>query len=185
MNASSRPKGESVVLSGYRILDLTDDRGHLAGHLLAQLGADVILVEPSGGHRTRHRGPFIGDVADPERSLEFHSFNRGKRSVVADGPDQLAQLAAGADAVISCGAIDVDLGQLRSAYPRLVTASISAFGETGPKADWAATDLTIAASSGTMSITGDTDRAPVRIGVPQTWHNAAADVAGAVLMALH
>ncbi|MCP4085761.1 MAG: CoA transferase [Actinomycetia bacterium] len=173
------------MLSGYRVLDLTDDRGHLAGHLLAQLGADVVLVEPPGGHRTRHRGPFIGDVADPERSLEFHSFNRGKRSVVLDGPNQLAQLAAGADAVISCGAIDVDLGQLRAAHPHLVTASISAFGETGPKAGWAATDLTIAASSGTMSITGDTDRPPVRIGVPQTWHNAAADVAGAVLMALH
>ncbi len=123
------------MLDGYRILDLTDDRGHLAGMLLAQLGAEVVLCEPPSG--------------------------------------------------ISCGAFDVDLDALRAANPQLVTAAITPFGETGPKTAWAATDLTIAASSGTMSLTGDRDRAPVRIGPPQTWHNAAVDTAGAILMALH
>jgi crotonobetainyl-CoA:carnitine CoA-transferase CaiB-like acyl-CoA transferase len=181
------------VLSDYRIVDLTDDRGHLAGLLLAQLGAEVILVEPPTGHRTRHRGPWLDDVEGPNRSIEFHAFNRGKTSVVAAGVDDIAELAAGADALIDCGAFDdafgpgsrVDLDGLRAANPRLVTASISAFGSTGPKAGWAATDLVVAAASGTMSITGDQDRAPVRIGPPQVWHNAAADTAGAVLIALH
>ena len=70
------------MLSAYRILDLTDDRGHLAGLLLAQLGAEVVLVEPPGGHRTRHRGPWVDDVEGPERSLEFQAYNRGKASVV-------------------------------------------------------------------------------------------------------
>jgi len=173
------------VLDGYRILDLTDDRGHLAGLLLAQLGAEVVLCEPPAGHRTRHRGPYVDDVVDPERAIEFLVYNRGKHSVVIEEPARIAELAAGCDAVISCGAFDVDLDALRAADPALVTASITPFGETGPKTAWAATDLTIAASSGTMSLTGDRDRAPVRIGSPQTWHNAAVDTAGAVLMALH
>ncbi|MCP3993103.1 MAG: CoA transferase, partial [Actinomycetia bacterium] len=97
------------MLSDYRILDLTDDRGHFAGLLLAQLGADVILVEPAGGHRTRHRGPYFDDVADPDHSIEFHAFNRGKRSVIVETDDELATLAATADVVITCGAVDADL----------------------------------------------------------------------------
>ncbi|MXZ00559.1 CoA transferase [Candidatus Poribacteria bacterium] len=173
------------MLDGYRILDLTDDRGHLAGLLLAQLGAEVVLGEPLAGHRTRHRGPYVDDVVDPERSIEFVVYNRGKHSVVIEDPARIAELAAECDAVISCGAFDVDLDALRARDPMLVTASITPFGETGPKTAWAATDLTIAASSGTMSLTGDRDRAPVRIGSPQTWHNAAVDTAGAILMALH
>lgn len=173
------------MLSHYRILDLTDDRGHFAGLLLAQLGAEVILVEPPRGHRTRHRAPYIDDVVDPDRSIEFHAFNRGKRSVTVTDPSEIAELASTVDAVISCGAFDVDLGVLREANPELVTATISAFGETGPKADWAATDLTVVASSGTMSLTGDRDRPPVRISPPQAWFNASADTAGAVLIALH
>lgn len=173
------------MLSAFRILDLTDDRGHLAGLYLAQLGADVVLVEPSEGVRTRHRGPYIDDVEDPERSIEFHGFNRGKRSVVVEDLAEIDALAATADAVISCGAFNEDLDRLRAANPHLVTASISAFGETGPKAGWAATDLTVVAASGTMSLMGDRDRPPVRIGPPQSWLNAAADAAGALLIALH
>ena len=173
------------MLDGYRILDLTDDRGHLAGMLFAQLGAEVVLGEPPGGHRTRHRGPYVDDVIDPERSIEFGVYNRGKQSVIIENPAQIAEIASHCDSVISCGAFEVDLDALRTANPQLVTASITPFGETGPKTGWAATDLTIAASSGTMSLTGDRDRAPVRIGSPQTWHNAAVDTAGAILMALH
>ncbi len=153
--------------------------------LLAQLGAEVVLCEPPGGHRSRHRGPYVDDVIDPERAIEFLVYNRGKRSVVVEHADQIADLTARCDAVISCGVFDVDLEALRAACPRLVTASITPFGETGPKTGWAATDLTIAAASGTMSLTGDRDRAPVRIGSSQTWHNAAVDTAGALLIALH
>lgn len=178
------------MLSRQRVLDLTDDRGHLAGLLLAQMGADVVLVEPPGGHRTRHRGPYVDDVTDPERSLEFLAYNRGKRSVVVDpttaaGVDELNELVASADIVITSGAFDVDLARWRTANPTLITAAISPFGTTGPKKDWAATDLTISAASGTMTLTGDRDRPPVRISLPQTWLNAAADTAGAVLIALH
>ena len=167
------------MLGHYRVLDLTDDRGHFAGFLLAQLGAEVIAVEPEGGQRARRRGAFDAEG----RSLEHLAYNRGKASVVA-GPDELADLASGADLVIECGAWPLDLAALRAADPTLVTVSISAFGGDGPKADWAATDLIVAASSGAMSLTGDSDRRPVRIGQPQSWLQAGADAACGALIAL-
>ena len=73
------------MLSGYRVLDLTDERGQLAGQTLSDLGAEVVLIEPPGGSRSRRIGPFVdGHEGDPENSLWFWSYNRGKRSVVLD-----------------------------------------------------------------------------------------------------
>lgn len=172
------------MLSPYRVLDLTDDRGHHAGLVLAQLGADVIAVEPPGGHRSRRQAPFVDDRIGPESSLTHSAYSRGKRSVVIDDPGQLEQLARGADILIESGAIAVDLQALRDDNPALVTVSITPFGCDGPKAHWAATDLTINASSGTMSLTGDADRPPVRITFPETWHFAALDACCAALIAL-
>lgn len=168
----------------YRVLDLTDDRGNLAGLLLAQLGADVVAAEPPEGQRARRLAPFADDVPGPERSLIHRAYNRGKRSVVLNDPEQLDQLVAGADVVIENGALPVDVAAMGEANPQLVTVSITPFGETGPKAGWAATDLTLSASSGTMSLTGDGDRAPLRISVPLVWHFAALDAACAAMMAL-
>ncbi|MDH3683397.1 MAG: CoA transferase, partial [Acidimicrobiia bacterium] len=177
------------MLGRYRILDLTDDRGHLAGMVLAQLGAEVIAVEPPGGQRARTQAPFAGGEPDPERSLTHWAYNRGKKSVVIDtskltGRAQLDALAAGADALIESRAMRLDLEAIRSRHPHLVTASISPFGNSGPKADWAATDIINTAAAGPMGITGDRDRAPVRLSLPQTWHFAAADALCAVLLAL-
>jgi crotonobetainyl-CoA:carnitine CoA-transferase CaiB-like acyl-CoA transferase len=177
------------MLGAYRVLDLTDDRGHLAAFVLAGLGADVILVEPPEGSPARRRGPFAGGTDDPEHSLTFWAWNRGKRSVVldlttAEGAADLQRLAADADVVFESGAVPVDLAGLRAANPRLVTVSISAFGSTGPKADWPATDLTALASGCQLAITGDEDRAPVRTVVPQAFLHAAADAAAGALLAL-
>jgi len=186
------------MLGAYRVLDLTDERGQLAGQLLAFLGAEVILVEPPGGSSARRVGPFA-EGADPvggDASLFFWSYNRGKRSVVLDldvdeGRDALRRLAAGADVVLeSAGpgrmaALGLRPDDLAALNPALVTVSISAFGGDGPKAGWQATDLTVAAAGGQMSLTGDDDRAPLRVGVPQSFHHAAADAAGAALIALY
>ncbi|MFV0258388.1 MAG: CoA transferase [Acidimicrobiales bacterium] len=177
------------MLSPYRVLDLTDDRGHFAGFLLAQLGADVVAVEPPGGQRARHRPPYAGDTPDPERSLQHWAYNRGKRSIVldtgsAEGATTLMDLARGADVIIESGAMPVDLDALRAANPSLVTASLSPFGQDGPKAEWLGTDLTLDAASGQMALNGYQDRAPVRISAPQVWLNAAAEAACAVLLAL-
>lgn len=169
------------MLSHVRVLDLTDDRGHLAGLLLAQMGADVIHVEPPGGHRHRHLGPFVLDQPGPDSSVAHLAQDRGRRSVVVETDEQLDQLAATADLLIESGAIELDVSALRRRHPDLITVSISPFGDDGPKADWPATDLTIAAASGTMSLTGDPDRPPVRVGIPQTWNYAAADAATAAV----
>ncbi|MGE3594591.1 MAG: CoA transferase [Dehalococcoidia bacterium] len=172
------------MLTPYRILDLTDDRGHLAGYLLAQMGAEVIAVEPPEGHRSRRLGPFVRDRRNPDASLTHRAYNRGKRGVVATSQTQLEQLATTADVLIECGAIAIDLASLRAANPRLITVSITPFGQTGPKKDWAATDLTICAAAGTLGMTGDPDRAPVRVCIPQAFAFAAADAACATLLAL-
>src|SRR3954469_1680789 len=177
------------MFDGIRVLDLTDDRGHLASYVLAGLGADVILIEPPDGSPARHRGPFAGGHEDPERSLTFWGWNRGKRSVVLDlttpeGVATLDRLAADVDVIFDSGVQPVDLEALRSKYPHLVTVSISAFGTTGPKADWPATDLTILAAGCQLAMTGDADRPPVRTSVPQAYAHAASDAAAGAMVAL-
>jgi len=72
------------MLSPYRVLDLTDEHGLFCGQLLADLGADVIAVEPPGGSPARRIGRFADDIADPDRSLFWWSYSRNKRSVVVD-----------------------------------------------------------------------------------------------------
>ncbi|MEL7157881.1 MAG: CoA transferase, partial [Actinomycetota bacterium] len=183
------------MLSPYRVVDLTDERGHLCGLMLAGLGAEVIAVEPPGGSRARRLGPFADDIDHPERSLTHFAYNRGKKSVVLDleepgDRDRLRTLLAGADVVITSDTPGrmADLGlayeHLAPTHPHLIYASISAYGQTGPKAQWAATDLTVMASSSTMAATGDDDRAPVRVTIPQGFHFGAASATAGILIAL-
>jgi len=172
------------MLTPYRVLDLTDDRGAFAGFLLAQLGADVISVEPPGGHRTRHRGPWAGDHEHVDLALSHWAYSRGKRSVTVDEDREIEELAAGADVIIESGVFGIDLAALRLRYPGLVTTSLSPFGATGPKANWLGPDIVLAAASGQLALNGYRDRAPVRISVPQVWVNAGAEAACGVLMAL-
>ena len=172
------------MLSHYRILDLTDDRGHFAGFLFAQLGADVIAVEPPDGQRSRFLPPFAADTHDGEFSLQHWSYNRGKRSVIIDDQETLVELARTADVLIECGAFDIDLEELREVNPSLVTVSMSNFGQDGPKSEWVGTDLTLSAAAGPMSLNGHRDRPPVRISAPQVWVNAGSEAACAALIAL-
>jgi crotonobetainyl-CoA:carnitine CoA-transferase CaiB-like acyl-CoA transferase len=179
-----------------RVLDLTDERGQLCGQLLADLGADVILIEPPGGSHSRTVRPFAGDVEGPERSLVHWSQNRGKRSVVLDLHDpqdraRLLDLVRSADVLVESfdpGDLDrLGLGHdvLAEANPALVHTSITAFGSDGPKASWAYGDLTLAAAAGPMALTGDRDRSPLRISLPQAFLHAGADAVGATLVALY
>ena len=179
------------MLSPYRVLDLTDERGQYASYLLSVLGADVIAIEPPGGSSSRHRAP----LDRRGTSLAHLAANRGKRSLVLDPASRqdrarLAQLAAGADVLVQAGtpaelaAAPYDYGQLMEANPALVVVSISPFGQRGPKADWAATDLTVWAAGGPLAITGDPDRAPVQVSVGQAFYNAGAIAAGGALLAL-
>ena len=176
------------MLETYRVVDLTDDRGNLAAFVLAGLGADVVLVEPPGGGTGRRRGPFAS-AGGIERSLTFWGWNRGKRSAVIDltsedGHAVLEDLCRRADVVIESGAVPVDLQRLRAINAGLVTVSISAFGSTGPKAEWPATDLTVHAAACHLAMSGDEDGPPLRPSVPQAFLHAGADAACGALLAL-
>ena len=184
------------MLSKYRVLDLTDQRGHLASLILRQLGAEVIAIEPAEGSPARYIGPFAEDVVDIERSLHHWAYNRGKKSIVIDrgteaGRAQLRSLVQGADILFeTCAPAErvgsgLDPAKLQRLNPALVHVSITPFGGNGPKADWAATDVTVQAACGNMAITGDNDRPPVRAGsLDQAFHSAASEGAAAALIGL-
>ncbi len=183
------------MLSPYRVLDLTTNTSAICGTMLADLGADVIAVEPPGGSPLRNAGPFRHDEPDREHSLTWWAYARNKRSIEldltsADGRATFMQLAAGADVVVESypsGYLDgLGLGYeaLAAANPGVVFTSITPFGGEGPKAKWAATDLTVWASSGAHFLTGDEDRAPVAPTVPQAYLHAGAEAAVGTLVAL-
>jgi crotonobetainyl-CoA:carnitine CoA-transferase CaiB-like acyl-CoA transferase len=180
------------MLSSYRVIDCTDERGQLAGFMLAQLGAEVLLVEPPGGSSARWCPPFAGDRSGTEASLWHWAYNRGKRSVVADlttpaGRSRLDDLVADGDVLLWTGrpnetpfAYD-DLAVLN---PGLVVVVLSPFGLDGPKANWAASDLIVCAAGCGAALIGDADRAPLRWGSPQAYLHGAADMAVGALIAL-
>jgi len=182
------------MLSGLRVLDLTDERGLVCGQILADLGADVVHVEPPGGSPARRLGPFAGDAPDADRSLTWWAYARNTRSVVLDvdaGRDAFLRLVRSAHFLIESdapGALarrGLGYDDLAAVNPALIYVSITAFGQDGPKAGWAASDLVVLASGGPLVLTGDDDRAPVRLPVPQAFLHAGADAAVAALIAHH
>ena len=182
------------MLSPYRVIDLACDRGILCGQILADLGADVIQVEPRAGSALRREGPFHRDEPGPERSLAFWAYARGKRSLALDLDDErdravLRRLIAGADFLIESepagqlAALGFGDAELETLQPGLVHVSITPFGRDGPKSGWAATDLTLIAASGLAHLNGEAKYPPVRCCVPQAYAHAAADAAVGALIA--
>lgn len=181
-------------LSPYRVVDLTDHRGLLAGRMLAQLGADVIQVEPPGGSPARRVGPFDDSAPEDLRSMYWAAYASCKRGATCAldteaGRALFLRLVAKADFLIESeppGAMAArGLGHdtLREANPALVHVSITPFGSDGPKADWADSDLVLWAAGGPLLQAQDGDRAPLRISVPQAYLHAAGDAAGGALVA--
>ncbi len=182
------------MLSPYRVLDLTDDRGELASMILGDLGADVIKVEPPEGSSSRRLPPFLDGAPQAERSLHYFAFNRNKRGITLDlrseaDRDALRGLVEGADFLFESAPpgemvkLGLDFDALRRVNPRLVYVSVTPYGQDGPYADFAATDLTLSAMGGQMALQGDPGRPPVRITVPQVWLHAASEAAVAALIA--
>jgi len=181
------------LLSGYRVLDLTDERGLLAGRMLADLGADVVQAEPLDGSTARHGAP-LGERDGQLYSYLWATFAANKRGIAVDldsehGRHVLRQLASRADFFVeSLGpgvAASADLGwpELSEINPALVYGTITAFGHDGPKAGYADSDLIVWAAGGPLEPNRDGDRPPLRISVPQGFLNAAADAAGGMLLA--
>jgi crotonobetainyl-CoA:carnitine CoA-transferase CaiB-like acyl-CoA transferase len=165
-------------LSGLRVLELARIlAGPWVGQLLADLGADVVKVESPTGDDTRQWGPPFVEGANGENlsAAYFHACNRGKRSIALDfaKAEDLAvvkQLAAHADVVVEnfkVGGLKkygLDAASLRAAHSRLIYASITGFGQTGPYAGRAGYDFMIQGMAGAMSITGEPDGQPQKAG---------------------
>ncbi|MFC1918603.1 CaiB/BaiF CoA transferase family protein [Chloroflexota bacterium] len=194
MGNKNSPEG---MLSPYRVLDLTGEKGLLCGKLLGDLGADVIKVERPGGDPARNRGPFYHDEIDPEKSLFWFAFNTSKRGITldietADGKAIFERLVKSADFVIESfppGYLDeLGLGYqvLEKINPRLIMVSITPFGQSGPYKDYKAPDIVAWAMGGQMYTWGSTDRPPVRMSHhSQAYLHAAAEAAVGAVLALY
>ena len=180
-------------LSGIRVLDLTTQRAELTGRLLAELGADVLKVEPPEGAPSRRLAPF---EAGTPNSLYWAATGMGKSSAVLDletphGRSRLRELARVADVLIESfdpGVMDsCELGEqaLRTLNPALVYVSITPYGQTGPKSCWPATELTLEAAGGRIALQGDRDRPPIPVGYPQATFHAGARAAADTIIALN
>ncbi len=164
---------EESLLGGYRVLDLSDEKGVFMGRVLTDMGADVIKIEKPGGDPMRNIAPFYKDIPNPERSLYWFIFNSGKRSITLDiekrdGQELFKKLVKTADFIIECfmpGYMDkLGLGYevLEKINPRIIVTSITPFGQTGPLAHWKGTDIVATSMGGIQWLCGDADRPPVR-----------------------
>ena len=178
-------------LSGYRVLDLSDERGLFAGRLLADLGADVVQVEPPAGSSARLAAPRSATT-----SYTWDTFAANKRGIVADvdtddGRNLLRRLAMRAHFFVESAGPGVLSGlalgwaDLREVNPELVYGTLTAFGHDGPKAGYAESDLILWAAGGPLQPNRDGDRPPLRMSVEHAYLNAAADLAGGMLIAHH
>ncbi len=182
------------ALAPYRVLDLTGALGPLAGKILADLGADVVRVEPLEGSALRRLPPFADGAADPERGLAWWAYAGGTRSVVldletTDGRARLLSLVRAADFLLESlppGTLDrLGLGwpALHRENRRLILTSISPFGRSGPQRDWRGPELVTQAMGGMVYAVGDPDRPPVRVGGGQASCQAAGQAVLGTLVA--
>ncbi|MFN2099546.1 CaiB/BaiF CoA transferase family protein [Altererythrobacter sp. MF3-039] len=172
------PPHPNTPLAGLKVLELARVlAGPWAGQILADLGADVIKVESPEGDTTRTWGPpWIERENGDREAAYYHATNRGKRGVVADFRNErdlarIRELAASADVVIenfktgSLAKFGLDYASLAEANPALVYCSITGFGHTGPRAHEPGYDVLIQAMSGFMSLTGEPEGQPMKMGV--------------------
>ncbi len=173
----------SGPLAGLRVVELAHEHIAWAGKLMADLGADVVVVEPPGGSDQRRWGPFLDDEPGPGRSLWWWHYNTSKYGVVADldlDRDRLARLVAEADVFLEgerpgrLAGIGLGWEQLSAANPRLVMVSITPFGQESPRSAEPVTDLTLMAEGGPVWSCGYDDHQlpPVRGGGNQGFQTA-------------
>ncbi|MFT5441589.1 MAG: crotonobetainyl-CoA:carnitine CoA-transferase CaiB-like acyl-CoA transferase [Myxococcota bacterium] len=188
----------SLALNGIRVIDFSTPLAEATGRILADLGAEVIKIEPPGGCAARFTAPFDTRVAggnDCEKSLYWRMWGRGKHSVVLDVNDsadhaQVVQLINSADILIesftpgTMAAQGLGYSDVKASNPALLYLSVTPFGQAGSYANTPATDLTLSAGGGLLNMQGDGNHAPVPVGFPETCHlgasQAAADVIGAL-----
>ena len=181
----------SGPLDGVRVLDLADRSAALAGRILADLGAEVVLVEPPEGNSIRRCAPRF---ADGRESAAHHYFSANKRSVIVDleaDPDLFRAMVAEADVVIDTArpghleSLGLGHGALRAVRPDLIQCSITPFGLTGEWRDWLATDLIATAAGGLVWLSGEPRGTPVQGGANVSHAMAGLITASSICVALH
>ncbi len=187
---------EQQPMTGYRVLDLSGPMGVYCGKLLADMGADVIKIEPPGGDPMRRVGPFLHDRVTLDRSLYWLHFNTNKRSITldiatADGAELLFKLACGADVLLETfppgymDSLGLGYSRLEPENPGLVYASLTPFGQTGPYKDFKASDLIGLAMGGYLYVTGWPHTPPTRLWGSQAYHTASNRAFIAILLSLY
>lgn len=174
-----------TALQGLRVVELANERIAFAGKLLADMGADVILVEPPQGDPSRHYPPFLDDSPGEDRSLYWWHFHTSKRGIILDldgedGRSRFLNLIKTADILIEgeprgrLAAMNIDYEDLARAKPQLIHCSVTSFGRNDPKSDLPMTDLTLMAASGPPWACGYDDHSlpPMRGGGNQGYNTA-------------
>jgi benzylsuccinate CoA-transferase BbsE subunit len=189
---------EETLFEHLVVVELAGDpAGEMTGKIFAQMGADVIKVEPPAGSATRAIGPFVQGHEDADHSLSFWYYNTGKRSVVIDyatpsGRSDLLDLLAGADLCITtlrppeARALELRAEQLRAASPQLIVVSVTPFGLDGPWADRVSSDLVGLALGSPLYSCGYDDHSipPIRPGGDQGYQSAASFAQAGAMLAL-
>jgi len=189
------PAETPLALDDVRVLDLTGEPGMYCGKLLAELGADVLKIEPPGGDPARRIGPFFHDEVDPNKSLYFFGLNSSKRAITldiasADGQALLKRLAATADVVVETfppgylESIGLGYDSLSRIKPAIILCSISGFGQWGPHSHYSASDIVAVAMSGVMHLAGFPGEAPDQPYGNQAYYCASIQACTGILMAL-
>ncbi|HEX7475366.1 MAG TPA: CoA transferase [Dehalococcoidales bacterium] len=184
------------MLKDCRVLDLTNENGFLCGKMLADLGMDVIKIERPGGDPARNIGPFVSDIPDPEKSLYWFAYNSNKRGITLDletvtGQEVFRQLVERSDIVIESfspgylGKLGLDYDSLNKWSKGLILTSITPFGQEGLYRDYLVSDIVTMGMSGILYQTGDLDRSPVWMNLPQACLHAGADGAVGTMMAYY
>ncbi len=193
--ANSASTSTPAALAGLRILDASGPAGSYCTKLFADMGADVILIEPINGHELRREPPFIGDIAHPENSIPFAYYHTSKRGITLDldhkeGQEIFRRLARTAQLVVESEMPGVMTGRglsasdLHEVAPQLVLTSITPFGQTGPYNRFIGEDLTLLAMGGFLYISGYADLPPTRIYGNQAYLMASMFSAVASLIAI-
>jgi crotonobetainyl-CoA:carnitine CoA-transferase CaiB-like acyl-CoA transferase len=191
-----KPMTKRKLLSSYRALDLTDNKGWFCGRILADLGVDVIKIEPPQGDPGRKIGPFYHNQNDPEKNLTWFTNNLGKRGITLDlnlpeGRVIFGKLVNTADFVLESfspgylASLELDFNYLKKINPKVILVSISPFGQDGPYKNYIASDINVMAMGGFMFVNGNSDRAPLRISFPLAYPMACAQAVIGALIALH
>ena len=193
MTHATTTDAPATPLDGVRVIDLATQRAEMAGRVLADMGAEVIKVEPPAGAPSRSLPPF--SESEPGRSIYWAAVGFGKRSVIIDlddeaGREDFRALLATADVLLESfdPGIMADWGlsyrEVCDAHPQLIYVSVTPYGQDGPMSARAATDFTLEAAGGLVGLQGDGDRPPLSVGFPQASIHAGVQAAADVAIAL-